>query len=368
MKPETRLPAWIDYGLLPALHLGLALMASALVVWALGANPLLALPILLSGGIGEGMGFALFYATDFLLLGLAVVAALRAGLYNLGGEGQALFGGFGVALVAIALDPLQAGMALPLALLAAALFGALWGLVPGWLHACRSAPLALTTILFNFLAVGIVGGLVSGPAAQSQESAPDAAGASAPLMPAMADLLAPLGLGAGLADAPWNASFLVALACALGLWVFLFHSRIGYELRVVGGSREAARYAGIRVDRHLMAVMALAGAMAGLAAVNQWSGGQPRLALGVPGGYAFVGLAVALLGRGHPLGVVPAALIFGALYQGGVELARAMPELGPDLVLVLQGLAILFAGGLERLLRARMVGRRRAGLPAEEER
>ncbi len=339
------------------------------MVWVLGASPLLALRILLAGAFGEGMGFALFYATDFLLLGLAVVAALQAGLYNLGGEGQALFGGFGVALVALATDPPQAAMALPLAVLAAALFGALWGAVPGWLHAYRSAPLALTTILFNFLAAGLVGGLLWGPAAEpAQGLSGAAAGAAAPLMPSMADLLAPLGLGEGLADTPWNASFLVALALALGLWVFLFWSRSGYELRVVGVSREAARYAGIRVGRHLVAVMALAGAVAGLVAVNQWSGGQPRLALGVPGGYVFVGLAVALLGRGHPLGAVPAALVFGVLHQGGAELARAVPGLGRDLVVVLQGLVILFAGGLEQLLRTRLVGGRLAGSPGEEER
>ena len=144
------------------------------------------------------------------------------------------------------------------------------------------------------------------------------------------------------------------------MWLFVWRSRIGYELRVVGHSEAAAVYGGISPAARIILAMTLSGALAGLMATNEILGGQHRLILGFSGGYGFAGIAVALMGRNHPVGIVLAALLFGALYQGGTELAFEMPRVNKDLVVVIQGLVILFAGALENMFRPQARGAVRA--------
>ena len=171
-------------------------------------------------------------------------------------------------------------------------------------------------------------------------------------MPSLKGLFALLGVDFGYA--PINLSLVLALLCCVGMWLFVWRSRIGYELRVVGHSEAAAVYGGISPANRIILAMTISGALAGLMATNEILGGQHRIILGFSGGYGFAGIAVALMGRNHPVGIVLAALLFGALYQGGTELAFEMPRVNKDLVVVIQGLVILFAGALENMFRPQL--------------
>ena len=173
-------------------------------------------------------------------------------------------------------------------------------------------------------------------------------------MPSLKGLFGLVGVDFGYA--PVNLSLVLALLCCVGMWLFVWRSRIGYELRVVGHSEAAAVYGGISPAPRIILAMTLSGALAGLMASNEILGGQHRLILGFSGGYGFAGIAVALMGRNHPVGIVLAALLFGALYQGGTELAFDMPRINKDLVVVIQGLVILFAGALENMFRPQARG------------
>jgi simple sugar transport system permease protein len=168
-------------------------------------------------------------------------------------------------------------------------------------------------------------------------------------------------LGIAFPRSPLNLSFLIALACAVGVWLLVWHTRLGYEIRVVGASPPSAVYAGVSPVRITVIAMAISGGLAGLVAVNEIMGVQHRLLLEFTAGAGFVGIAVALMGRAHPAGVVLAAFLFGVLYQGGTELAFDKPTITRDMIVVIQGFVILFAGALEyafkrplaRLLNAR---------------
>jgi simple sugar transport system permease protein len=138
---------------------------------------------------------------------------------------------------------------------------------------------------------------------------------------------------------------------AFAVWYLLGRTRLGYEIRALGANPSAAVYAGIKPDRIIMIAMAISGGLAGLMAVNEILGVQHRLVLGFVGGAGFVGIAVALMGRSHPVGIVLAAMLFGLLYQGGSELSFARPEINRDMVVVIQGLVILFMGALEYAFR-----------------
>ena len=367
MGGGTRLPLWIDLGLIPALNLAFALLISGLVVLAIGADPLQAVLLLVRGafGYGEGLGYTLFYATNFIFTGLAVAMAFHAGLFNIGGEGQAYLGGLGTALAVALLGDVPAAIALPAAIFLAAGYGGIWGFIPGWLQARRGSHVVITTIMLNFVAASAMTFLLVNVLIRPGQSAPETAPYPAAYrLPQLWELFASLGLDLG--RSPLNLAFVLALLCCLGFWLFVWRSRAGYELRVTGQNERAARYAGIPAARVTMLAMALSGALAGLMAVNEIMGAQHRLVLNFTGGYGFVGIAVALMGRNHPIGIIIAAVLFGALYQGGSELAFDMPQVGRDMIVVVQGLVILFAGGLEHLFRPRVerLVQRRMARPA----
>jgi ABC-type uncharacterized transport system permease subunit len=352
MAAARKLPAWADYGLLPLLNLTLAFLVSGVVVVILGENPLEAVEILVYGafGYGEAVGYTLYYATNFIFTGLAVAVAFHAGLFNIGGEGQAYLGGLGLSLVAIQLGHLPGILSIPLAILAAMLLGGIWGLIPGWLQARRGSHVVITTIMLNFVASALMTYLMVNVLIKPGQSTPESVTfAPSVWMPPLKPALELVGLDLGYA--PVNLALVLALLCCLGVWLFVWRSRLGYELRVVGQSEPAAVYGGISPAHRIMLAMAISGALAGLMATNEILGAQHRLILGFTGGYGFVGIAVALMGRNHPLGIILAALLFGALYQGGSELSFDMPTLSRDIVVVIQGLVILFAGALEHMFR-----------------
>ncbi len=359
----TPLPRWVDVGLLPILNLTAAMLVTGLIVLILGENPVRALQFLIYGafGYGEAIGYTLYYATSFIFTGLAFAVAYHAALFNIGAEGQAYLGGLGVGLVCLALDAyLPFVLILPVALLAAAAFGAFWGAVPGWLQAHRGAHIVITTIMFNFIAAAVMTYLLVNvliePGQANPETRDFAANATLPQLHEIARWL-----GLPTYRSPLNLAFVLALGACFLVWLFLWKTRLGYALRVTGQSQDAALYAGIDPWRVVVLAMALSGALAGMMALNEIMGAQGRLLLGFTGGFGFVGIAVALMGRNHPLGIVFAAVLFGALYQGGSELAFEMPAISRDMVVVIQGLVILFAGALENMFRptlARVFARR----------
>ena len=364
----SRLPGWAEYGLLPALNLLLAFLVAGVVVLAIGEDPLQALGLLVLGAVGNGeaIGYTLFYATNFVFTGLAVAVAFHAGLFNIGGEGQATLGGLGLTLVCLALDGLPLPVVLPIAMAAAALFGAGWAFVPGWLQARRGSHVVITTIMFNFIASALLTWLLVNVLIKPGQQAPETRFFDERVwLPTAHGALAALGLE--MPKTPLNLAFLVALACAALVWIFLWRTRWGYALRAVGHNESAAVYAGIDPGRIVIGAMLLSGALSGLVALNEVMGTQHRLVLNFVGGAGYVGIAVALMGRNHPVGICLAAVLFGALYQGGAELAFDMPQITRDMVVALQGLVILFCGALENMLRApleRLLARRAAPVPA----
>jgi simple sugar transport system permease protein len=158
-------------------------------------------------------------------------------------------------------------------------------------------------------------------------------------------------LGVKLPNTPLNVTVFLAVVAAYGLWYLLWRTKLGYEIRTVGANVDAAIYAGIKPGRIIMVAMAISGGLAGLMAVNEVLGVQHRLVLEFAGGAGFVGIAVALMGRSHPVGVILAAMLFGLLYQGGAELSFAKPAITRDMIVVIQGLVILFMGALEQAFR-----------------
>ncbi|MCB2053056.1 MAG: ABC transporter permease, partial [Geminicoccaceae bacterium] len=290
-----KLPAWVDWGLLPLLNLTLALLVSGLVVIALGENPIEALRLLVTGafGYGEAIGYTLFYTTNFIFTGLAVAVAFHGGLFNIGGEGQAYLGGLGLGLVGLWFGQWPPLLAVPLAIAAAALAGGLWGFVPGWLQARRGSHTVITTIMLNFIAAALMTYLLVNVLIKPGQQAPESETFGEGVwLPQLHEVAAAFGLE--VARSPLNASLLLALLCCLFVWLYVWKTRLGYELRVVGRSEPAAVYAGIDPQWHIVLVMTISGALAGMMATNELLGAQHRLLLGFTGGYGFVGIAVAL--------------------------------------------------------------------------
>lgn len=363
----TRLPPWMDFILLPALNLLLALVVSGLVVVVIGENPWDSLLTLIDGAFGslDNIGYTLFYTTDVIFTGLAVAVAFHCGLFNIGGEGQAYIAGLGVTLVCVYLGFLPPLVVIPLAIVASALFGAGWAAIPAYLQAKRGSHIVITTIMFNFISTAVIGYLLVHTLIEPGQQAPQSAAfPPSAVMPSAKLLNGWMGLN--FASAPLNLAFVIALLAAVATWVFLWHTRWGYAIRVVGANREAAVYAGIRPDRMIILAMLVSGALAGGLALNEVMGEQQRLIIGFTAGYGFTGIAAALMGRNHPLGVCLAALLFGALYQGGSELALDNQNISGDMVVVIQGLVILFTGALEGMLR-RPLGRFAGWLQARKE-
>jgi general nucleoside transport system permease protein len=343
---------WLIAALLPVINLGVALALSAAVVLLVGESPVRALRLLVAGafGTGEAVGYTLYYATSFVFTGLAVAVAFHGGLFNIGAEGQAYLGGLGVGLVCLAAGGWPMWLVIPAAVAAAALFGLAWALVPAWLQARRGSHIVITTIMFNFIASSLMTYLLVNvlikPGQQSPETREFAPSTWLPQLHGMAR-----ALGWETGQSPINLSSLLALAAGALVWLYLWRTRWGYELRALGHSEAAALYAGIRPARTVIAAMCISGALAGLMSLNEVMGVQHRLILNFVGGAGYVGIAVSLMGRNHPAGIALAAVLFGALYQGGSELSFDVPALTRDLVVVIQGVIILVCGALEQALR-----------------
>lgn len=342
------LPRWVDVALLPLLNVILAFLIGGLIVMSVGQNPLRAVQVMLYGafGYGTGFGYTLYYTTDFIFAGLAVSLAMHAGLFNIGAEGQAYVAGLGVILVALALNGLHWALMLPLIIVAAALFGAAWAFIPGYLQAKRGSHVVITTILFNFIATSMMSFIIS----RILKPATVASDESAPI--AMASRVLKLNTFIPyFKTAPVNVTVFLAIAGLFGFYWLIWRTKFGYAVRALGFNPTAANYAGISNQKMIMLVMALSGAIVAMIAVNNVGGVHGRLIQNYVNGAGFVGIAVAFMGKGHPIGVGLSALLFGVLYQGGSELAFSMPGITREMIVTIQALVILFTGAMGDMLR-----------------
>ncbi len=312
----------------------LALAAGGILIAASGEDPIAIYTLLFREcfGTGYGLGQTLFKSTPLIFTGLAVALGFRSGLFNIGAEGQLYLGGFAAAIVATWLPSWPAPLPLLAALLAAALAGGLWGAIPGVLKARFGAHEVINTIMLNFIAFALVafaGRWVFQPATVRTAEIPATA-----VLPRL-DVWFP-----ALRGAPANLTIALALAAATAVFVLLFRTRFGYEMRAVGLNAAAAEYGGIAIGRTQALALTVSGALAGLGGVNFVLGYKHFFELGFSAGSGFLGIAVALIGRNHPLGVLIAAVFFGALSHGGLVIHQRVPR---ELVEILTALVILFA-------------------------
>ncbi len=333
-----------------------AFLVGGVLVLAVGDDPLRTYALLIGSALTwpDGIGYTLFYATPLIFTGLAVAVAFRCGLLNIGAEGQLTIAAFATAWVGIELAQLPAFALLPLCFLAAILAGGVWGAVPGVLKARFGAHEVITTIMLNFVAVALASYFTQ----YHYKPVGD------PILETV-----PIGEGAHIARLgrflpgfperiPANLAFPIALVVCVLVYLFLWRTRWGYEIRATGASPQAAQYGGIATGRQVVLAMALSGALAGLVAINEVLGYRYRYYDSFSAGYGFTGIAVALLGRNHPVGVVVASLLFGALLRGGLFVDIFTEHVSKDLVMVLQGLIILFVAA-EALFRDRFAARAR---------
>jgi len=347
MSARQPLPAWATNVLMPAMNVLLAFIVGGLAVAVIGENPLEAMRVLAYGafGTGTGLGFTLHFATSFIFTGLAVAVAFHAGLFNIGGEGQAYVAGLGAIVVALWLDQTNWVFVLVGSTVAAMTLGALWAIIPGYLQAKRGSHIVITTIMFNFIASALMSYMlaqvITNPGANA-ETRTIAEGARLPLMAEYFDFFK---------YSPLNITVIFGVLALIFVYILIWRTKLGFKIRTLGANPDAARYAGISALAIIIIAMAISGALAGLMAVNEAIGVQKRLTVGYVHGFGFVGIAVAFMGRAHPVGIALAAILFGALYQGGQELAFVMPNVPSELVVVIQALVILFSGAMDEMFK-----------------
>jgi simple sugar transport system permease protein len=346
------MPKWADVILIPVISILLAAFFASLLLLATGYSPWDAIVMMVDGSFGStyAWGYTLYYTTNFLFTGLAVSVAFHARLFNIGGEGQAILGGLGVAMACLHVPWPHWTIAVLGAATAAAIFGAAWAAIPAYLQAKRGGHIVITTIMFNFIASGLLNFLLNGPikVPRSMELATDKF-PQATHLPTFEEMFS-FGETTLFKAAPANVSFFIAIAACFAVWLLVWHTRLGYEIRSFGHSDSAANYAGINPTKIIMVTMLMSGALAGMMAINNVQGEAERLVLDNVAGAGFIGIAVALMGRNHPFGIFLAALLFGFLYQGGGEIALWM-SIPSEMIIVIQALIILFTGALDQMVR-----------------
>ena len=349
---DSKIPMWVNVIGLPLINILFAFAFSAFIFIAVDVNPIEAAMVMVKGALGyqEGIGYTLYYTTNFIFTGLAVAVAFSAGLFNIGGEGQAYLGGLGVGLACLGLDQaLPFWALLPISMVASMAFGALWALIPAYLQAYRGSHIVITTIMFNFIASALMVYLMVNVLKLDGQMAPvSRIFEQSAVMPMFHEIAAWFGLS--FSESPMNLSFFIALACCVLVWVLLWRTRWGYAIRAMGASPTAAEYGGINHKKLIIIVMLISGALSGMLGLNEVQGYGQQLKLDFVAGYGFTGIAVCLIGRNHPVGIILASLLFGVLYQGGAELAFDFPNIDREMIQVVQALVVLFSGALALML------------------
>ncbi|MBC7692053.1 MAG: ABC transporter permease [Methylotenera sp.] len=330
MKSRERIFRFIQ----PVVAILFGLAIGLLITLYAGENPWHVLKILANSAFGsvENIGMTLFYATPLIFTGLSVAIGFHAGLFNIGAEGQLAFGALAAAAVGILYPNVPGPLAPVLATLAAFAAGAVWGYIPGWLRARRGAHEVINTIMLNFVAAGLTSWITLYLLKSTESQNPE----TRTIAPAYL-----ISHFAFFGDTPFNPSFLLALVAAFALWVLLWKTVLGYEMRAVGQNELAARAAGIDSAKMRIIALTLAGGLAGFVGVGEVLGHSHKFEIGFSPGYGFMGIAVALLGRNRPLGIIGAAILFGALHKGSLDLDMETEKVTRDLSLILQALIIL---------------------------
>ena len=312
---------------------GLVMLATGVSVGAIGT----AFVALFTGSVGSvsAISETLTAAAPLTLAGLGIALGFRAGLFNIGAEGQVLIGGMAAVIVGFSFASLPIYIHLPMALLAGALAGAFWASIAGWLRAATGAHEVITTIMLNLISFRLIDYLLRSPFVQKPGRADPISKSvtESAQLPQLLSWLDPnLRVHAGIV--------IVVLAVIFVYWL-LFRTTIGFEFRASGLNPDAARFAGMRSGVIIVVVMGVAGALAGLAGANQVLGVLGRASPGFSGGLGFDAIAVALLGRSHPFGVLLAGLLFGALQAGGRQM-QVSARVSLDLIAIIQALIIIF--------------------------
>lgn len=324
--------------LAPLIAFFLALVAGAVILLILGTNPLEAYGVMLDGAFGNEASLfrTLTRATPLLIIAVGICIAFRAGVINIGAEGQLFVGAISATAFAIYVGAqLPPVVVVPATLLVGMVAGAAWGAVPGFLKARFDVNEILSTVMMNEIAVQLLLFLLSGPMIDPEQLAQGTRVPQSAQLPEaswLARLAPPSQLHTGL---------FIGLAAAVIVYLLLWRTTTGFRIRAVGQNRDASRYAGISVPRYLMLGLVLSGALAGLAGAVEVTGITHRVVEGFAVGYGFSGIVVALFGRLHPLGAIPSAFLFGAMLVGADKMQRTM-QIPSATIIVLQGLVVIF--------------------------
>lgn len=324
----------------------LAVLIGAILLIISGANPLQAYGALLKGSFGTAtaLGRTLEKATPLIFSGLAVAFAFKAGMFNIGAQGQLLFGAITAAFIGFSIHGLPAFIHMPLALIGGAVAGGLYGVIPGALKAYRAAHEVITTIMLNYIAINITDYLADGP---WKDTTPGNIVARTPVIEASASIgkLGPVPIG-----------FIIAILVAFIVWWLLWKTTVGFEIRMVGLNPDAARYAGIKVARTLILTMVISAILAGVGGAIETQGVVGRFQPGFNTGLGFDGITVAMLGKTHPFGTIPAAMLVGAMKAGSSEM-QFTSGVAKEITDVIQALILFFVAAdviVRTLLRMRV--------------
>ena len=343
--PGRRSPA-VQWGrvalnvVLPIAGVVFALLLGAVMLVILKADPLAAYASLVRGAVGTRFGITqtLVKATPLLLVGLGICIAFRANVINIGGEGQIIAGALMATWFPLFFHSWPGWLLIPATMVAGFITGSFWGFIPGILKARLNVNEILSTIMLNAIALQLMNLLLQGPLM-------DPAGVAAGTFLAQSAQLPPaVWLPRLVPRTLLHAGAIVALALAVLVYVFLWRTTIGYDIRAVGLNPEAARYSGISVPTFQALSLTLAGGFAGLAGVVEVIGVQHRLLEGLTSGYGFTGIVAALLGSLHPIGLIPASILFGGLLVGADTMQRAV-QVPSSLIDAILGLVVLFVSG-----------------------
>ena len=327
--------------LVPVGAILLALLVGAVMLLALGADPVKAYEALIQGAFGNinAVADTLVKATPLLFVGVGICISFRGGVLNIGGEGQIIIGALSATMVALNMPSAPGWLIIILAMTAGFLGGAVWGGIAGYLKARLDVNEILSTIMLNAIAVQLMNYLLAGPLIDPVQIERGTRIPETARFPASTDLprLVPTRL---------NLGFAIAILLAFVVWGLLWRTTIGYRIRAVGLNMSAARFAGIPVGTYAMMALTLSGALAGMAGAVQVLGLNHRMftdgsAAGFTGNAGFNGIVTALFGGLHPLGTIPASIIFGALLVGANRLQRAV-QVPSSLITALNGLIVIF--------------------------
>jgi len=334
----------MDAALVPFLAIFTALVIGGIIIWLAGGNPIQAYVGLFQGAFGspKAISETAVWATPYILAGLAVALAFKGGLFNIGAEGQLALGAVAAAWVGYALPgilgiTIPAIIHVPLAIGMGILFGAIWAAIPGALKAYTGAHEVINTIMMNYIALNTVSYLLNGP---MKDKAPNNVIARTP------EIALTARMPSIFPDLRVHWGFVLALIVAWLVWYLLWKTTLGFEIRTVGSNPDAAKYAGMNVKRLIILTMAFSGGLAGLAGAVEVVGLNYRHELGFSLGYGFDAIAIALLGKSHPLGVVLAAILFGGMRNGATRM-QFLTQIPVDIISIIQALILLFVAADE---------------------